>query len=168
MLRVGVVGHRHLGEPRAAAFVARQCEEALASVCREHAAVVALSAIAEGADTHFAEAALSLNIPLEVIRPFDEYALDFDAPTARALYKRLLSRARSETRLPYHTRSEEAYVKAMNWVVDQSDLLVVAWDGRQGVTANSARRVTRRGGAWLHIDPTRQAVTFHAGSSTLT
>ncbi len=163
MLRIGVVGHRYLSAPPVSAFVVRHCTEILTSARHEYRGVIALSALAEGADTHFAEAAVSLGIPLEVVRPFERYAYDFANPVSRRSYRRLLRYASSETRLPYQFRSEEAYVQAMRWIVDQSGLLVAVWDGRDGMTCDAVCRAVTRGSSWLRIDPAKRLVTYYAG-----
>ena len=66
----------------------------------------ALSAIAEGADTLFAEAALELSIPLDIVRPFQDYAADFRKKVARERYEKLRAAARSEKKLHHHERSD--------------------------------------------------------------
>jgi hypothetical protein len=100
MFRMAIVGHRRLGEPDMVRFVADACERLLGRAKRMHDDVVAVSATAEGADTVFAEAAVSLDIPLEIIRPFDCYSDDFSRPASRDRYLSLQTAARSETRLP--------------------------------------------------------------------
>jgi hypothetical protein len=162
MLRVGVVGHRYLRVPWGEMFVVRHCKEILTRTRCGHSGVIALSALAVGADTHFARAALSLDIPLEVVRPFDSYAQDFNDPASRKIYRQLLRRARLETHMPYQCRSNEAYVAAMHWIVDQSDLLVAVWDGRDGITSDSVQLAVTRGSPWFRIDPVKRVVTFHA------
>src|SRR5436853_5294315 len=124
MLRLGIVGHRYLAKRETSAFVADQCLAILKQAQAEHTDVVALSAIAEGADTLFAEAALSLNIPLEIVRPFARYAFDFKTTDARRRYEKLHAAARCETRLNHEERSDVAYRAAMNWIVKESDVLV--------------------------------------------
>ena len=88
--RIGVTGHRDLGDEATAAFVAGQCKAILQKALAEHGEVVALSALAEGADTLFAEAALELGVPLEAVTPFEGYVEDFEGQ-ARERYERLLA-----------------------------------------------------------------------------
>jgi len=59
-------------------FVTEQCISILQQIKKSYGNVVALSAIAEGADMIFAEAAFSLNIPFEIVRPFEKYITDFE------------------------------------------------------------------------------------------
>lgn len=77
-IRLGIVGHRFLASSETVSFVARESTAILKRALSRYENVTALSAIAEGADTIFAEAALALGIPLEIVTPFDEYACDFD------------------------------------------------------------------------------------------
>lgn len=167
MFRIGIVGHRYLANAQTAAFVVEQSLAALKQAQVEHSDVVALSAIAEGADTLFAEAALTLHIPLEVVRPFATYALDFETPLAKKHYEELRAAARCELKLNYEQRSNAAYEAAMNWIVTQSDLLLVAWDGLPaegaGGTGDAVNEATRLKVPWIHLDVTDLSTTYHRG-----
>jgi hypothetical protein len=171
MFCVGIVGHRYLGDARTIRFVSEQCLVILKKARAEHPSVVALSAIAEGADTLFAEAALALDIPLEVVRPFEEYASDFVDASARERYHRLRSAASQETNLPYAGRSDKAYLAAMNWVVGRSDLLVAAWDGLPatgaGGTGDAVRRAISLNRAWIHLNVIDLSVTLHTAGTAI-
>jgi len=168
MFRVGMVGHRFLGGPEAEAFVRRQCVSLLARARAAHGEVVGLSAIAEGADTIFAEAAVALGIPLEIVIPFEEYAADFETPEPRRRYEALRAAARAETRLAHAARSDEAYRDAMHWVVMRSDLLLAAWDGLPasgpGGTGEAPGRADALGRPWVHLNVKDFSVTpYRAG-----
>jgi hypothetical protein len=159
---VGIVGHRYLGP--AEGFVTRHCRSILEDAHRRHGAVTAISALAEGSDSLFAEVAIELKIPLVIVRPFREYALDFRTGSARTRYARLRQLATQEIVLAYGRRSDKAYRAAMNWVVARSDLLVAAWDGRPaagyGGTSHAVEQASRRRGTWIHLDVIAQSVTF--------
>src|SRR5438552_11828242 len=133
----------------------------------EHLELNALSAIAEGADTLFAEAAIRLDIPLEIVRPFTNYAEDFRTASARTRYEKLRAAARNETKLPYPERSDMAYKAAMNWIVDRSELVVVAWDGQpaigSGGTGDAVRQLMLRKRPWVHLDVVNISMIFHSG-----
>jgi hypothetical protein len=154
MFYVGIVGHRYLRNSAAARFVFEQSQSVLRKTRLEHGVVTALSAIAEGADTLFAEAALSLAVPLEIVRPFTTYDKDFESTAAIKRYERLRAAARCETELPFKDRSNDAYRVAMGWIVDASDFLVVAWDGRpaSGGTGHAVQRLNTMAKPWLHLD----------------
>jgi hypothetical protein len=165
MFRLGIIGHRYLANPEIITFVADQSVAILKQAKSEHSNLVALSAIAEGADTLFAEAALSLDIPLEIVRPFDEYASDFKTISASTRYEELRAAARSESKLFYKKRSDVAYKAAMNWIVDRSDVLVVAWNGLaaegEGGTGDAVKQVVQLNRPWLHLDVNNLTVSFH-------
>jgi hypothetical protein len=99
MFFVGIVGHRYLGNQRTEGFVSEHCVAILKRARAEHDEVIAISAIAEGADTLFAEAALTLGIPLEIVRPFEDYESDFATFPARQRYEKLHSASRREEKL---------------------------------------------------------------------
>ena len=171
MFRLGIVGHRYLANTATIAFVTEQCLAILKQAQAEHTDVVALSAIAEGADTLFAEAALEVNVPLEIVRPFDDYASDFTTRSARRRYEKLRGAARSESRLAHPARSDSAYRAAMDWIVRRADVLVVAWDGLpamgSGGTGDAVKQAVLLKRPWLHLDVTNLSVTVHpAGPHT--
>lgn len=125
---VGVTGHRDLGD--AEDEVASALRAALEACRRTHGdQLVVLSAIAAGADSLFAEAAISLGIPLNVILPFEGYKEDFADGDERERFERLLAAAEHARTLPYAGRSTEAYASVGRWIVDHSDHLIAVWDG---------------------------------------
>ena len=165
VFRIGIVGHRYLANPETAAFVAENCFGILKQQQAEHKNVSALSALAEGSDTLFAEAAVALNIRLEIVRPFEEYARDFTALSAKQRYERLRCIAYSETRLAHVSRSDAAYIAAMHWIVDNSSLLVAVWDGSpargSGGTGDATDRAILINCDWIHMDVTDLTVSYH-------
>jgi len=125
---VGVTGHRDLGG--AEDEVASALRGALEEYQRTHGGrLVVLSAIAAGADSLFAEAAISLGIPLNVALPFEGYEEDFADGDERERFETLLAAAEQRCTLPYEGRSTEAYASVGRWIVDHSDHLVAVWDG---------------------------------------
>jgi len=167
MVRMGVVGHRWFPDASANAFVASRCQELLRCAKDDARSVVALSALAAGSDTLFAEAAVSLGIPLLAVRPFDRYADDFPTAAARDAYGVLWSCADRRVRLAYRSRSHEAYRAAMRWVVERSDVLLAIWDGRPatdpGGTADTVAHALALGRSVLHIDPAQRRAVVHGG-----
>lgn len=165
MFHLGIVGHRYLKNDEATAFVAQQSLFILRRMQTEHLDLIALSAIAEGADTLFAEAAISLDIPLEIVRPFRDYAADFETASARARYEKLRALAQKEELLPFDKRSDAAYVAGMNWIVARSDFLVVAWDGQPAVgpggTGDAVSLITALSRPWVHLDVTNLSAELH-------
>jgi hypothetical protein len=157
MVRMGVVGHRWFADEATSAFVASRCREHLRSLRDDARSVVAVSALATGSDTLFAQAAVGLGIPLLAVRPFDRYAEDFANEGERRAYGALWSRAQRRVRLPYESRCDEAYGAAMRWVAARSDVLLAIWDGRPaaraGGTADAVSHARALGRAVLHVEP---------------
>jgi hypothetical protein len=168
VVRVAIVGHRDLGGARASAFVADASHGVLSAAQLRWPRVTAVSALAEGADTIFAEAALALGIPLRVVRPFRDYEADFVNDATRRRYEELRDAAESEERLPYASRSRRAYKAAMRWVVQNSDLLVAAWDGRPGLgpggTADAVQHAVALGREVIHVDVKAHDVRTYGGA----
>jgi len=131
----------------------------------EHEGLRVISAIAEGADTIFAEKAVELNIPLEIVRPFEDYGIDFTTPSAKQRYERLRSCALSETILPHTGRSDAAYLAGMYWIVDNCSLVVAVWDGSpargSGGTGDAVERALHLKSDWIHINVANLSVTYH-------
>jgi len=104
-----------------------------------------------------------MQVPLEIVRPFARYAEDFDTASSRSRYRTLAASARNETRLEFTERSTDAYKAAMQWVVENCDLLVGVWDGapsrRRGSTAQAIRHARLIGRRVIHLDVARLAVT---------
>jgi hypothetical protein len=160
--RIAIVGHRALGGEAVEGFVAQASKTLLQDAKGRWQRVDAVSALAEGADTLFAEAALELDVPLHVVTPFAEYESDFVEPRARLRHAVLRASAVTETRLPFYARSDGAYEAAMRWVVDTCDLLVAAWDGRpsvgRGGTGDAVGYALATGRPLVHLDTAERAV----------
>ena len=167
--RIGIVGHRYLANKDTIAFVSSACSAFLKQFQAEHKNVVALSALAEGADTLFAEAAVALHIPLQIVRPFQEYATDFSILSAKNSYERLRLSASNETSLEYIGRSNDAYLAGMHWIVDRCNLLVAVWDGSPakglGGTGDAVERAVLMNRDWIHLDVVDLSVTYHLATT---
>lgn len=92
--------------------------------------------------------------------------MDFASSNALKRYYRLRAAARTETKLGYLGRSNEAYLAAMKWVVAHSDVLVAAWDGLPpvdvGGTGDAVNQAILRHRAWVHLNVIDQSVSFHS------
>lgn len=167
MIRIGIVGHRNLNDSGLCDFVAGTCHTIFKKARDKYSEVVAISALAEGADTVFAEAACGLGIPLDVVRPFKNYETDFPKPADLNRYLKLRNAARRETILKHDSRSTDAYLAAMRWVLRRSDFLVVVWDGQasggKGGTAEAAKYATRHTLPFVHLNTLDQSVTYKCG-----
>ena len=166
LFRIGVVGHRYL-DIEQTLFV-QSCCRVLLSRFHQTRNVVALTALAEGTDTIFAEEALELGVALGVVLPYHNYVEDFRSSDARQRYQRLKSQADYEIRHPFASRSDAAYLAAMDWIVDNSELVIIAWSGKkyQGLRATeiAVHRCIRTNRHWVHLDIQKLTMSFDYGS----
>ena len=165
MYCVGIVGHRWFSDQAASAFVAESGAEILRALRPTHPQLAVISALAEGADTLFAEVAVALGVPLTAVVPFSSYERDFETPQSLQRYRRLRAAAQCEHRLPRTSASPTAYQEAMQFVLDRSDLLVAAWNGQSargpGGTAQAVGEAVNRGMPWIHLDVITRSVRRH-------
>lgn len=90
---------------------------------------MALSGMAQGADTLFAKAAIELGIPYKAICPFRGQGANWPEP-AKQQYLELLSKAEEViyTSESYH---KHCFFVRDRYLVDKSDLLFALYDGRE-------------------------------------
>lgn len=134
-LTIGISGHRpnrmHVGEVEIARRL-RIVLTALRTGSRERKRV-AVSALAEGSDRLFAEAALDLGYELRVILPFQsaDYETTFGDAATTPLYSALLAKATEVTELPGTLDcATVAYEAVGRATVEASEILVAVWDGK--------------------------------------
>ncbi|MCA0909584.1 hypothetical protein [Qipengyuania gaetbuli] len=146
-LRFGVTGHRPPRLPKDRYDAVRHnCEEifehsreALARIFAKHRAVFAdeeplirlVSAMATGADTVAAEAAIKQGLTLSACLPFaaEDYSHDF-APEEWVRAKALIDAADSTVELVDHRPNDTAaYESIGRLIIAQSDILIAVWDG---------------------------------------
>ncbi|GAA4925841.1 hypothetical protein ACFPM3_09825 [Streptomyces coeruleoprunus] len=127
MKRIGVTGHRNIpGELHA------YVRAAIRAAFHGHGggALEALSSLAVGADTLFADIALACGAELTVVVPSDDYEDGFADPAELARYRALKDRATREVRLSFAHATDEAYYAAGAYIADNCDRLLAVWDGR--------------------------------------
>lgn len=164
-IRIGIVGHRYFQSQEVETFISESCQRIFLSLQHRYSSLIAVSAIAQGADSIFAQAALALNIPLEIVCPFETYYEDFACQKSSQIYTSLRNAASQEKSLNFVHRSEDAYYAAMQWVVEGSDLLIAAWDGKKGKgkggTADAVNRAMDMGHSWIHLDVMNKGINYH-------
>jgi hypothetical protein len=128
---VGIVGHRHLSGEDAYIYVQSCCHRILSELRAEYPKIRAISALSQGADSIFAQTAVSLNIPLESVIPFDDFRSDFTEGVPGERYRTLRKRSYLETRVHFSKRSNLAYKRSMEWVVFKSNIVIAVWDGKK-------------------------------------
>ncbi|WP_149180611.1 hypothetical protein [Streptomyces sp. TRM49041] len=127
MKRIGVTGHRNIP-----AELHAHVRAAMTAVFDRHrgSSLEALSSLAVGADTLFADIALASGAELTVVVPSGDYERGFTAPEELTRYRTLKERATREVRLSYAHSTDEAYYAAGAYIADNCDRLLAVWDGR--------------------------------------
>jgi hypothetical protein len=124
-MRVGITGHRALPEP-----VAREVNLFLYDHARlyDAASLVAVSCLADGPDTWWAQHVLAVGGRLEAVIPAGEYREGLPAWHHRQ-YDDHLTRATAIHRTALTESTPEAHQTGSQLLVDHCDHLVAAWDG---------------------------------------
>jgi hypothetical protein len=124
--RIGITGHRGLS-PRTQQLIAA----ALRKELEPHAGaeLVGVSCLAGGPDQLFARTVLDLGGTLAVVVPAEEYRGGLNPDEQRG-YDELLPKAKHVERLPFDESTEQAHLAAGQAVVERSQRLVAAWDGK--------------------------------------
>jgi hypothetical protein len=136
-IRIAVTGHRVLPHYEAAARSVRDVVSRIeksvmqkgASACK----LVLLSPIAEGADRLVANEILNrTGWLLEVVLPLEasDYMRDFETAESKEEFKRLMAAAVKTQTLPAKETRNEAYEAVGHFVVDNSDILIALWNGK--------------------------------------
>jgi 8-oxo-dGTP pyrophosphatase MutT (NUDIX family) len=169
---IGVSGHQNLGDDATEHFVAQQVRELLRGYQQEYDQVIVYSALAKGADQLFVQIALEERIPVDVVIPCAEYETIFASDAEKTTYQRLLRASRVLHHLPVQTCSDDAFLAAGQWIVDRSDLMLLAWNGwpargkgGTGDIASYARTLSR---PFVHIHTRHHTVTLYGDLSLQT
>ena len=169
--KIAITGHRPNRLHVCIARIERQMFRVMRRLAREARGnvlgrnPVALSALAEGSDRIFAEAALRLGIPFEVVLPFKsaDYETTFGDASGTPHYRALLARAAHVMELAGTLADTTAAYEAVGRAcVDACDVLVAVWDGKPAAGRGGtpeiidyARRMGRRV-IWIHAGEKRR------------
>lgn len=124
-MKLGVTGHQSMPQ------VARErLEEAVLEIVDVERTVEVCSSLAAGADQLVADRVLRAGGTLDAVLPCRDYSDAFDSSDDQAELRRLLEQARGVSMLPFREPSEEAFLAAGIVVVERSELLLAAWDGK--------------------------------------
>jgi hypothetical protein len=127
-MRIGITGHRLLGDG-----VAQQAiREKLENVLKERARPgdEALSGMAIGADQIFAELALEAGLRLHAVIACQGYEATFAPGDELRGYEVLLAKSSQTTTMDFAAPSEAAFEASGHWIVDHCDIMVAVWDGK--------------------------------------
>ncbi len=139
VFKIGVIGHRELADDGEYHYAQICCHEIFSALKKKYTSIKAVSAIAEGADSVFAQMAISSGIQLDTVIPFKRFGSDFRDEESYARYSLLRMNSEFETNINLEERSGTAYKKSMEWVVFKSNLIVAIWDGIE---------IGSKGGTW--------------------
>jgi len=133
MIRIGVTGHRILANQEKIRSGIRDVINRINTSFHENDWEI-FSALAEGADCLFVEAAINqLHAHLIAVLPLSvsEYLHEFHSPPNKSTFEVLLSNAKDIVRIGQRTLREESYLEAGKYIVDHCDILVAIWDGKK-------------------------------------
>lgn len=152
-MAIGFTGHQDI--PAAAwAFIEKGIEQVLRPFGKEFTGV---SSLAAGGDQLFARTVLQVGGRLHVVIPCATYEETFVDEGILVSFRQLLEKADMVQTLEHARPSEEAFLDAGRRVVDLSQVLVAAWDGREvrgkGGTADVVRYARERGNEVVVIWP---------------
>jgi hypothetical protein len=149
-MKIGIGGHQDLGGPETLAFLTTSFRQVL----EENKPACVYSALAKGADQVLLQVALELEVPVEVVIPCHDYENNY-LGDERKEYWRLYHAARAHHLLAFPECRGRAYEAAGHWIVEQSDLTVLAWNGKppggRGGTADMAHYARYLRKAFLHL-----------------
>lgn len=168
-LRIGMSGHQRLGDRSTYDFVREQFRTLLHSYQQQGFDVVLYAALAMGADQLFVQIALEEGIPYEAVIPCTSYEAIFPTDEARKVYHQLLHHARAVHHLAADTCSDDAYLAAGEWLVDQCDLIILAWNGLppkgRGGTGDVASYARLRKRPFIHLHTLQHIVKNYGAFS---
>jgi hypothetical protein len=169
-LRVGVTGHRKLALTPALSTAIDQALDLildqLRPAVRDRCTLVAVSALADGADRFVAKRVLARpRARLEVILPLPkaDYVTDFDPQDSLPEFEHLLGAASWVASVPPEEAQEDpperarqdAYAAAGRAVADRADVMVAVWDGHpaagKGGTGDVVNYLREHGRPWVWL-----------------
>jgi hypothetical protein len=165
-LNIGVTGHRlNRISQRQLERLTPQVTPVLRQIARLSGEVrpMLVSSLAEGADRHLARLALDAGFGLHALLPFErqDCLRDFPGVVSRLDFSDLLARAEQVTELPGRPGyNAQAYHRAGQALLEQSDLLLAVWDGEPargpGGTAEVVEGACRRRMPVVHVSTRHQ------------
>jgi hypothetical protein len=165
-MNIGIGGHQDLGRPETLEFLTTSFRQLL----QESQPTCVYSALAKGADQLLMQVALELHVPVEVVIPCKDYESNY-VGAERKEYQRLYHAARARHLLAFPECRGRAYEAAGHWIVEHSDLTVLAWNGKppagRGGTADMAHYARYLGKSCLHLHTLDHTTTRYQFSHPL-
>jgi hypothetical protein len=155
-MKVGITGHQNLGSDDTIMWL----RERISAVLDENPVTEGFTCLAKGADQVYAEILLGKFIPYTFVRPCQGYEGTFRLPSDLVNFERLRKDAAHTIEMPFQDPSESAYLRAGQFIVDNSELLIAVWDGLpakgMGGTGDIVSYALSKKKAAMHINPITQ------------
>jgi 8-oxo-dGTP pyrophosphatase MutT (NUDIX family) len=168
VLRIGVSGHQSLGDEETERFVAQSIREQLLAYRQKASDIVLYASLALGADRLFVKTALDLGISVEIVIPCSTYEDLF--LSTRDEYNNLLRSSQRVHYLPLRDCSDDAFLAAGRWIVDHSDIVLLAWNGLpargRGGTADIASYARAVKCPFIHINTRLRTIKAYGDASS--
>ncbi len=162
--KVGAIGHRKLDD-QGGHYVQLCCHIILSALKEKYLSIKAVSAIAEGADSLFAQTAISMGIQLEPVIPFKDFMSDFQKEESYERCKSFRNKSEVENRVNFSERSGIAYRKSMEWVIFKSNIIIAIWDGKEigsmGGTWEAVSLCKKLKKNFIHIDVSNNTMNIY-------
>ncbi|MDN3676948.1 hypothetical protein QWY90_06455 [Flavobacterium paronense] len=132
MLKIGITGHRNLVNTKDVKDRISLFFDYYKNLDDE---LIAITSLAIGADTIFAQVAQSKNIPLRIILPFEneEFKKDFhesDLKTLEDFLKNNNYESVFNLKGNHPVERNNSYLETGKFIVDESDIILAVWDGK--------------------------------------
>jgi hypothetical protein len=159
-MKIGIGGHQDLGGPETFEFLTTSFRRLL----QESKPTCVYSALAKGADQLLMQVALELDVPVEAVIPCKDYENNYLGHD-RKEYWRFYHAALAHHLLAFPECRGRAYEAAGHWIVEQSDLTVLAWNGKppagRGGTADMAHYARFLEKSCLHLHTLDYTATLY-------
>lgn len=162
--RAALTGHRPADfNPAERQWTVATLDACAAALRRNHGTRVALSGMALGSDTWWAEAALTEGLDLWAYMPFEGQSARW-AERDREVWRRLRRRASREVVLGQHYDVRLLFARN-DLLLQDSDVLlaVLRSDKTGGGTVSAVRKARSRNHPMIRVDPVLRTVTLERG-----
>lgn len=158
-MKGGITGHQKLENPKTIDWI----NSALLESVIINSISFGCTSLAVGADQLFARILLENKIPYTAVIPCENYEKTFHNTSDIDSYKYLLQRSESTIHLEYSNPSEEAFLAAGYWIVNEVKILFAIWDGGVakglGGTGDVVDYAKRAGKKLVHINPETKTIS---------
>ena len=152
-MRTGITGHQNLGPSENIDRVVA----AMNSLVEQCGVTEGFTSLARGADQLYAKILCQRSVPYTVVIPCANYASLFTSTFDRNCFEELLEAASQTITLPFPEPSELAFYGAGKKIVEMSEMIIAAWDGKPakglGGTGDIVEYALKKGRKVMHIYP---------------